>query len=203
MKTLTILVYMFTVLYAAARAKWNVAESISSLGCAAAAMIRPPIRAAALNSIPRYNRPLPKNTVAKNRSSASPSRSRSTPMNHKNAIPANGTRLSARATASEFPLSHDPGSRGSAGTERRSSQNTTMSKIANRMPAIAPALGVLEGAYVRPFMGVIADGDQRCLLARLPPVATDSFSEVARDSALIEIKSDGGTLHKGACWGQR
>ena len=38
------------------------------------------------------NRPLPRNTVARNRSSCWPIRSRTTPMNHRNVIPANGAR---------------------------------------------------------------------------------------------------------------
>ena len=38
------------------------------------------------------SRPLPRNTVAKKRSSWSPIRSRTTPRNHRNAMPANGAR---------------------------------------------------------------------------------------------------------------
>ena len=54
--------------------------------------------AAATNSTLTNKMPLPRNTVAKKRSSRSPIRSRSTPINHRKAIPANGTRLSAIAT---------------------------------------------------------------------------------------------------------
>src|SRR5262245_8830771 len=86
-------------------------------------MMSAPATAAAANSIAKNRRPLPKNTVAKNLSSRSPRRSRNTPMNH-NAIPANGTRLTARATELDSDLSHDPGSCGSSGTEILKSQNT-------------------------------------------------------------------------------
>ena len=60
------------------------------------------------------NRPLPRNTVAKKRSSRSPIRSRSTPTNHRNAIPANGTRFNAIATTARCceSVSHDPGTAG-------------------------------------------------------------------------------------------
>ena len=58
-----------------------------------------PTTAAATNSMPRNRRPLPRNTVAKKRSSRRPSWSRMTPMNHRKAIPAKGIRLSASATS--------------------------------------------------------------------------------------------------------
>src|SRR5262249_1449719 len=106
-------------LYAAARAKWNVAELISCVGAASNEMMSAPATAAAANSIAKNRRPLPKNTVAKNLSSRSPRRSRNTPMNHRNAIPA-----TARATELDSDLSHDPGSCGSSGTEILKSQNT-------------------------------------------------------------------------------
>ena len=49
--------------------------------------------AAPTNSMARKSSPLPMKTVEKSRSSTSPSCSRTTPMNHRKAIPANGTRL--------------------------------------------------------------------------------------------------------------
>ena len=52
-----------------------------------------PTTAAATNNMPRNRRPLPKNTVAKKRSSRRPSWSRMTPMNHRKAIPANGNQI--------------------------------------------------------------------------------------------------------------
>ena len=61
-------------------------------------------------SMATNNSPLPRNTVAKKRSSRCPMRSRTTPMNHRNAIPANGTMLTARATVLDLEFSHDPGS---------------------------------------------------------------------------------------------
>jgi len=76
--------------------------------------IRPPATAAPTNSMATNSRPLPKNTVAKNRSSRSPIRSRTTPTNHKKAIPANGMRFSAIATADRrcALVSHAPGTAG-------------------------------------------------------------------------------------------
>ena len=53
----------------------------------------------AQNSLATNSSPLPRNTVAKKRSSFSPMRSRTTPTNHSKAIPANGSRLRAPATA--------------------------------------------------------------------------------------------------------
>ena len=47
-------------------------------------------QAAAVNSIATNNKPLPRKTVEKKRSSRSPILSRTTPMNHRNAIPAKG-----------------------------------------------------------------------------------------------------------------
>ena len=78
-----------------------------------AAANRPPATAAATNSMATNNRPLPRNTVAKNRSSRSPIRSRSTPMNQRKAMPANGMRFSAIATAARRPesVSHVAGAR--------------------------------------------------------------------------------------------
>ena len=54
---------------------------------------RPPARAAADNIMAMNSNPLPRNTVAKSRSSPSPIRSRTTPMNHRNAIAANGQQV--------------------------------------------------------------------------------------------------------------
>jgi hypothetical protein len=65
----------------------------------------PPATVADAKSMAGNKSPLPRNTVAKKRSSRSPNRSRSTPMNHKKAMPANGTRFSARATLFELVLS--------------------------------------------------------------------------------------------------
>ena len=102
--------YMFMMLYTAARAKWNVAEPTNCVGATTKEVMSAPASAAAANSIARNNRPLPKKTVAKNRSSCSPRRSRNTPMNHRKAIPANGTKFRASAILPEAVLSHDPGS---------------------------------------------------------------------------------------------
>src|SRR5579872_1127744 len=92
----------------------------------------------------RNRSPLPRNTVAKKRSSCSPIRSRSTPMNHRKATPANGRRFSARGM--DFPLleSHVPSSNGVAGAETRMSTRLMMSRIENTIPAIAAARGAFN-----------------------------------------------------------
>ena len=76
-----------------------------------AAANSPPETAAPTKSMATNNRPLPRNTVAKKRSSRWPTRSRITPMNHKKAMPANGTRFSAISTAARRrgSVSHAPG----------------------------------------------------------------------------------------------
>ena len=70
----------------------------------------PPVIAAPVKIMATNNRPLPRNTVAKKRSSRLPIRSRSTRMNHRNAIPANGMRFKAIATAARRleSVSHAP-----------------------------------------------------------------------------------------------
>ena len=107
----------------------------------------PPPTAAATNNMATNNRPLPRNTVAKKRSSRSPIRSRSTPTNHRNAIPANGTRFSATTTAVRRAESdsHSPATLGSAGTESRSSTSAVISSTEKRIPATEAARGVRSG----------------------------------------------------------
>src|SRR5438034_914549 len=140
--------------------------------------MRPPATAAATNSIATNNSPLPRNTVAKNRSSRAPIRSRSTPMNHKKAIPANGTRFSATATAARRPgsVSHVPVTPGWAGTESLSSTNAALASTEKTIPATAAARGARDGAAGeggRVSAGVVA-GD------RLAAVAADAQA-LARD----------------------
>ena len=89
----------FTSASIARRPRYRVALSDERRLPAATAPIRAPINAAAANRHATNSNPLPRNTVAKNLSSSSPKRFRSTPMNHRNAIPANGTRASAKRTA--------------------------------------------------------------------------------------------------------
>src|SRR3974377_202423 len=79
-------------------------------------------------------------------------------MNHRKAMPANGTRLSASATALELLCSQAPGSWGSAGAEMRNSQKTVSNRMENSIPAIAAAFGVLKLVRVRgpvDIMGLI------------------------------------------------
>src|SRR3954452_25133988 len=67
------------------------------MGPLAATSTRAPENAAEANRLATNNKPLPRNTVAKNWSSNTPSRLRSTPINHRNAIPANGAELDREA----------------------------------------------------------------------------------------------------------
>lgn len=108
------------------------------------AAMSPPATAAATNKIPVNNRPLPRNTVANKRSSRAPIRSRTTPMNHRNAMPANGTRLSATATPVRWAewLSQVPGWPASAGSDTSSSTITVASSTAKMIPAAPAARGV-------------------------------------------------------------
>ena len=97
----------------------------------------------------RNKSPLPRKTVAKKRSSSSPNRSRSTLMNHKKAMPANGTRFSARAPVFELVLSHAPVSSGSERTESRNSKRPVIRSTEKRMPAMAAARGVFKRARIK------------------------------------------------------
>ena len=94
--------------------------------------------------------PLPRNTVAKNRSSPSPIRSRTTPMNQRKAMPANGSRFKARSTAFrlEPSASQSPASFGSLGRARRTSTIAAMSSPEKAIPATAAARGVLIACLV-------------------------------------------------------
>src|SRR6185437_4173623 len=96
----------------------------------------------------RNRNPLPRNTVAKKRSSCSHMRSRSTPMNHKKVIPAKGNRPRARLTDLALLASHIPGSFGLSGTERRRSTTQMPNRIENRIPATAPARGAFSLAEI-------------------------------------------------------
>jgi hypothetical protein len=124
-----------------------VSEPEVAAGCDAAVSMRPPARAAAQKNIPMNNSPLPRKTVAKKRSSRPPIRSRSTPTNQRNAIPANGTRFRATATAFRRPesLSHWPALPGSAGVDSLSRISEAAVSSANAIPAAAAARGVRSG----------------------------------------------------------
>ena len=67
-------------------------------------------------------------------------------MNHRKAIPANGTRFSATASSALFPglASHVPVSEGWAGAETLSRTSAVISNAAKMIPATAAALGVLR-----------------------------------------------------------
>jgi hypothetical protein len=86
----------------------------------------------------RKRRPLPRKTVAKNWSSSSPRRSRNTPINHKNAMPANGTKLSAKATSFELILSHAPVSCGLARTRNSNTKSSAAGFCMASSAALVP-----------------------------------------------------------------
>jgi hypothetical protein len=67
-------------------------------------------------------------------------------MNHRNAIPANGTRFSAQRTlrSRAGSDSHSPASSGRLGTDSRSRTRLVPSRTANRIPAIAADRGVVS-----------------------------------------------------------
>ena len=102
----------------------------------------PPATAADAKNMARKSRPLPTNTVEKNRSSCSPSRSRATPMNQRKAIPAKGARLRASDKLPALADSHAPSSAGSSGMASRMSTMLALNSAANAIPAIAAARGV-------------------------------------------------------------
>src|SRR5215469_8343779 len=79
--------------------------------------ISPPANAADVKTIAIYNNPLPRKTVAKKRSSSEPKRLRTTAMNHRKAIPANGSRFKASETVVEWLITYDGCAAGLAGIE--------------------------------------------------------------------------------------
>ena len=90
-----------------------------------------------MNSIAKNSSPLPKKTVENSRSSTLPSCSRTTPMNHKKAIPANGTRwrlnrMRLRRCASVWSASRLPSDKA-----MRIIVSAVMSSTAKMIPAIA------------------------------------------------------------------
>jgi hypothetical protein len=101
------------------------------------------------HTVGRYDRTAEKsNTEIEKRSSSPPIRSGKTPINHKKAMPANGTRFSARPTMFELVLSQAPASSGSARTARRNNKSPVIRRTAKRMPATAAARGVAKRARV-------------------------------------------------------
>src|SRR5208283_3045569 len=130
---------------------WRPRASVSGLGAAAdpaaTSAISPPAKAAPTNSMATNSRPLPRKTDAKNRSSRRPIRSRTTPMNHKKAIPANGTRSNAIAKVARRAgsASHTPASAVSDGVETIMRMRARPSSAEKRIPATAAALVSWDG----------------------------------------------------------
>src|SRR5579875_845920 len=104
----------------------------------------PPPMAAVVKSIARKSSPLPRKTVAKKRSSNWPMRSRTTPMNHRNAMPANGTRLSPR-----IRVCFAPAASASSPLARRIRTTEAERSSEKMIPAIAAARGVRSLGRVR------------------------------------------------------
>ena len=106
---------------------------------------RPAPTPTATNIIARKSSPLPMNTVEKNLSSKLPKPSRTTPMNHRKAIPANGM-IFAAILMFLLPASNhcEPGSAPS-GSARRIKIKHVPNSSANNTPAIAAARGVVSG----------------------------------------------------------
>jgi hypothetical protein len=70
-------------------------------------------------------------------------------MNHKKAMPANGTRFSATTTVPALLVDHSFISGETAGTEMHSRTNLVVSKTEKRIPAMAAACGVFSPSRVR------------------------------------------------------
>jgi len=77
----------------------------------------PPARAADVKVIAMYSSPLPRKTVAKKRSSSAPRRLRTTAINHKKAMPANGIRFKASEIGLEWLIRARSCASGFAGIE--------------------------------------------------------------------------------------
>jgi len=101
--------------------------------------------AAEANIMARKSRPLPKNTVEKNWSSMSPRRERTTPTNHRKAIPAKGTNVSASEIVVVLPCNHVATSvpRNCSGRASRMSIMLVVNNTEKMIPATAAARGVL------------------------------------------------------------
>src|SRR5580692_10817848 len=110
----------------------------------------PPSMPAATKNMPTNSRPLPMKIVAKKRSSCRPTRSLITPMNHRKAIPANGTRFIATSTVVRRAgsCSQAPAWPGFAGVDRWISTSETIESTENAMPATAAARGVFIGLAI-------------------------------------------------------
>src|SRR5580692_11336274 len=110
----------------------------------------PPSMPAATKNMPTNSRPLPMKIVAKKRSSCRPTRSLITPMNHRKAIPANGTRFIATSTVVRRAgsCSQAPAWPGFAGVDRWISTSEMIESTENAIPATAAARGVFIGLAI-------------------------------------------------------
>jgi hypothetical protein len=70
-------------------------------------------------------------------------------MNHKKAMPANGTRVSVRATVPELVFSQVPVSSGSARTVSRINKRPEIMRTEKTMPAIAALRGVSKPGLIK------------------------------------------------------
>ena len=125
------------------RPSWYVSGWTRIPSALAKASISPRVTATAAKSMATKSKPLPRNTVAKKRSSNSPMWLRRTAINHRNAIPVNGTRFKdietqSRKAGSE---SHTPGSFGSAGAAKRISTRLAIKSPEKTIPLVATIRG--------------------------------------------------------------
>jgi len=150
--------YVVTSVCVTVRANSHASDDIKLDEAVAAPAMSPPASAADTKSMATNSSPLPRNIDAKNLSSCWPIRSRKTPMNHKNAMPANGTRLSAITTARSVTGSTIQAviSWGRPGRARRIMTMLILSNREKAIPAVAAARGVLSADLDSGVSGTIA-----------------------------------------------
>ena len=140
--------------------------SSSTEAAADAVLTRPAAVAPDTKNMAMNSSPLPRNTVAKKRSSPCPMRSRSTPMNHRNAMPANGSRWRLTDTARRLESSsiHAPASSEPGGSAH--SRSTT--DVANRIEKASPATAAARGVRIARAVLSTAKGSTRTSTLRRP-----------------------------------
>src|SRR4051794_6616867 len=161
---------------------WDAAIALSS-----AVNKRPAATAAADNIMATNSNPLPRNTVAKSRSSPSPIRSRTTPMNHKNAMAENGSRFKATRIALRrlSSASQSPVLSGSLGVTVRTRVSATARRTEKTMPATAAARGDLiavravTAADMWPLLGQVRHA--------MPDAAEPDRSRASRLQGLVPL----------------
>src|SRR5664280_3155637 len=126
--------------------------------------------------MPTKSSPDPRKTVAKNLSSRSPRRLRITPMNHRNAMPAKGIRLNAKATEPRLDafVIQTPRPVPLGGIAEDIMTMTVPSINENRIPATAAALGVRRS---RPSLAASVTG----MVSATGPASGDLAAQKSAD----------------------